>query len=131
MYLKCDVSLIADVFEKFGNSCLKNYGLCPSHYLSVPALGWDAFLNMTDVELELISVADMYLFFENGMRGGVTYISKKYNKTNNKYLKSSDPKQEAKHIIYLDTNNLYGYVTSKFLPTGLLKWIDPKRFDSS
>ena len=34
---------------------------------------------MTKVELELISDADMYLFFEKGMRGGVSYISKRYN----------------------------------------------------
>ena len=37
-YLKCEVVLLADVFEKFRNNSLKNYGLCPSHYLSTPAL---------------------------------------------------------------------------------------------
>ena len=34
LYLKCDVLLLADVSEKFRNNSLKNYGLCPSHYLS-------------------------------------------------------------------------------------------------
>ena len=34
LYLKCDVLLFADVFEKFRSSNLKNYGLCPSHYLN-------------------------------------------------------------------------------------------------
>ena len=38
LYLKCDVLLLAKVFEKFRNNNLKNYGLCPSHYLSVSAL---------------------------------------------------------------------------------------------
>ena len=38
LYLKCDILLLADVFEKFRNGSLKNYGLCPSHYLCVPAL---------------------------------------------------------------------------------------------
>ena len=33
------------------------------------------------------------------------------------------------NIIYLDTNNLYGYAMSKFLLTGKLQWIDPKDFD--
>ena len=33
LYLKLDVLLLADVFGKFRNSSLKNYGLCPSHYL--------------------------------------------------------------------------------------------------
>ena len=50
LYLKCDVLLLADVFEKFRNNSLKNYGLCPSHYLSAPALSWDAMLNMTNVK---------------------------------------------------------------------------------
>ena len=34
--LKCDVFLLADVFEKFRNGRLQNHGLCPSHYLSTP-----------------------------------------------------------------------------------------------
>ena len=38
LYLKCDVLILADVFEKFESSILKNYGLCQSHYLSAPAL---------------------------------------------------------------------------------------------
>ena len=50
-------------------------------------------------ELELVSDADMYLFFEKGMRGGVSYISKRYSKANKKYLKSYDPKQEPKQYI--------------------------------
>ena len=68
--------MLVDVFEKFRNSSLKNYGLCPSQYLSVPVLSWLAMLNMTKVDLELISDADMYLFFEKGMTAEVFYISK-------------------------------------------------------
>ena len=60
LYLKCDVLLLAGVFEKFRNSILKNYGLYPSHYLITPALSWDAMLSKAKVELELISDADMY-----------------------------------------------------------------------
>ena len=42
LYLKCHVLLLADVFEKFRNNNLKNYGLCPSHYLRARALSWAA-----------------------------------------------------------------------------------------
>ena len=94
LYLKWDVLLLADVFEKFRNNSLKNYGLCPSYYLSAPALRWDAMLNIAKLELDLISHPGMYIFFEEGTRGGVSYISNRYNKVNNKYLKSYDPKQE-------------------------------------
>ena len=59
LYLKCDVLLLADVFEKIRNNSLKNYGLYPSHYLSAPALSWDGILNMKRVELELILDLDM------------------------------------------------------------------------
>ena len=44
---------------------------------------------------------------KKGVRGGVSNISKRYSKANNKYLKSYDPKQESKHYI-LGRNNLYG-----------------------
>ena len=64
LYLKCDVSLLADVFEKFRNKSLKNYGLCPSHYFSALGLSWDAILKMTNVELEFIPYPDIYLFFK-------------------------------------------------------------------
>ena len=117
------------MFLKNLEKSLKNYVLCPSHYLRPPALSWDAMLNMTKVKLEIISNPDMYIFFEKGMRRGVSYIPDRYSKENNKYLKSCDTKQESKHIIYLDTNNLYGYAMSKFLPTSGFKWIDPKEFD--
>ena len=46
LYLKSDVLLLVDVFEKFRNNSLTNYRLCPSHYLSAPGLSWDAMLKM-------------------------------------------------------------------------------------
>ena len=81
-YLTCGVLLLADVFEKFRNNSLKNYGLCPSHYLSAAALSWVA-----------IPVPDMYIVFEKGTEGEVSYISNRYSKANDKYLKSYGPKQ--------------------------------------
>ena len=89
LYLRYDVLFLVDVFEKFRNSSLKIYGSYPSHYLSAPALNWDAMLNMVSVNLELISEldADVCLLFEKFMRGGVSYISKIYSKSSNKYFK--------------------------------------------
>ena len=59
-YLKCDILLLADVFQKFRNNNLMNYGLCWSHYLGAPGLSLDAMLNMTKVEFELILDFDIY-----------------------------------------------------------------------
>ena len=61
LYLKHDVLLLTDVFEKFRNNSFKNYGLCPSHYLSAPVLNWDAALNKKKIEHELIPDPDMYI----------------------------------------------------------------------
>ena len=47
--LKKDVLLLADVFEKFIDTCLKFYGLDPCRYFSSPGVSWDAMLKMTDV----------------------------------------------------------------------------------
>ena len=92
--LRCYVLLLDDVFEKFGNRCREHYGLCPSHCLSTPTLSWDAMLQMTKFDLDLVSDVDMYLFSEKCMRGGVSYISKRYSKTSNKYLTSYNPKNQ-------------------------------------
>ena len=59
-----DVLLLADVFEKFIDTCLKFYGLDPCHYFSSPGLSWDAMLKMTGIKLEKISDIDKYLFIE-------------------------------------------------------------------
>ena len=99
-YLKCEVLLLVDVFEKFRNNSLKNYGLCPSHYLSAPVLSWDPMLKMPKIKLELISDPHIYIFLENGTRGGISYICNRYSKANNKYLKYCDPKQESKHFFF-------------------------------
>ena len=64
LYLKADVSLLADVFEKFINTCLDYYGLDPCHYFSSPGLSWDAMLKMIKIELDLISDIHMHLFIE-------------------------------------------------------------------
>ena len=71
------------------------------------------------------SANDMYIFFEKGTRDGISYISNRYSKANNKYLKSYDPKQESKYILKIDVNNFHGHAMSKFLSTNGFKWIDP------
>ena len=111
LYLKTDVLLLCDVFERFINVCLKDYGL-----------SWDAMLKMTGIKLEKISDIDMYLFLEKGMRGGVSYISKRYSKSD-----------DDVNIMYWDMNNFYGTVmTFNYLPYDGFKWLSKeeiKKFD--
>ena len=84
--LKTDVLLLADVFEKFISTFLDYYGLDPCHYCSSLGLSWDPMLNMSKIELDLISDIDMHLFIEKEMRGGISSIAKRHSKANNKYM---------------------------------------------
>ena len=54
---------------------------------------------MTKVDLELIPDPDMYIFFEKGTKGGVSYISNRYSKANNKYFKYYEPNKNQ-NILY-------------------------------
>ena len=80
LYLKTDVLLLADVFEKFIKTCLEYYKLDPCHYFSSPGLSWDAMLKMTGVKLKLISNTKMHLFIEKVIRGGISHICKRHSK---------------------------------------------------
>ena len=47
--LKTDVLLVADIFEKFIDMCLKYYGLDP-YYFSSPGLSWHAMMKINEIE---------------------------------------------------------------------------------
>ena len=68
----------------------------------------------------------MFQFIKKGMRGGVSYIANQYGNANNKYMKEYDEKAPSRYIMYLDTNNLYGWAMSQYPPTGNFKWMTDK-----
>ena len=76
---------------------------------------------MTGVKLE--KIWDKYLFIEKGLRGGISYIAKRYAKANNKYMNSYEPENPSAFITYLDMNNLHGSAMSECLPYEGFKWL--------
>ena len=122
LYLKADVLLLSDIWKNFKNVCLVNYKLDPAYYLTAPSLSWDAFLKVSKIKLELITDYEMYLFFEEGIRGGLSQISTRYAKANNKYMKSYDKTKPDTYISYFDANNLYGHSMCEYLPYKDFKW---------
>jgi len=81
-------------------------------------------LKMTGIELEFLSDYDMILMIKNGIRGGVSTITTRRGKSNNKYMGETFDKNElSKYITYLDANNLYGWAMSKPLPTDGFAWM--------
>ena len=103
--MKTNVLLLADVFEAFRDTCLKNYGLDPAHFYTVPGLAWQALLKTAgeycehekrrkecelcpdEFRLELLTNLDMLLMVEKGIRDGITQAVKGCARTNNKYMK--------------------------------------------
>ena len=69
-------------------------------------------LKMAGVTLEKISDPDKYMFFEQGMRGGVSYINKRYSEASKNV-----------NILYLDMNNLYGCAMRQYLPINNFTWV--------
>ena len=129
LYNISDVLLLTDVFENFRDICHKNYGLDPVHYYTAPGLAWDAMLKITNINLELLSDVDMLLMIEKGIRGGISIISNRYGKANNKYMKDFLKSELSKHLIYVDANNLYGGAMSQKLPTHGFKWLSNKEIE--
>ena len=131
MYLSTDVLLLADVFEAFRETAISNYHLDPTHYVSLPGYAWDAMLKKTKIKLDVVSDYDMYLMIERGIRGGVSMISKRHSKANNKYMKNYNSSKKSKYIMYLDANSLYGWAMTQYLPVGGFKWEKPDNFDET
>ena len=79
----------------------------------------------------MLTNVNQFQFIERGIRGGVSYIFKKYAKANNKYISDYDPTKPSTYITYLDANNLYGWAMSEDLPTGGFYWVPGEEIDFS
>ena len=95
--------------------------------MPAPELAWQECLNMTKVELELLTDIDMLLVVEKGTKGGICQSIHRYSKANNKYMKNYDKDIISSYLMYLDANNLYGWVMSQKLPINGFKWVEKSR----
>jgi hypothetical protein len=129
IYLMTDVLLLAQVFETFRSMALKNYGLDPAHYRTLPGFSWDALLKLSGVKLDLISDPEIYLFLENSIRGGIFTISNRYASANDPRLPTFDSTKPSSYITYLDVNNLYGHAMTQALPLGDFRFLSRDEID--
>ena len=113
LYLKSDVILLADVFEKFIEISIEEYGNNPLHCVSLPGYTWQCGMKYTDIKLQTLQDKDMILLIENNIRGGISSVM------GDRYVISDDDKK----ILYVDANNLYGWAMSEYLPYDEIKFV--------
>ena len=86
LYLKTDVMILADAFEKYRKFFLKHHKIDPCYCYSAPGLTWQCGLKYTGIELELLTDYDMLTMIEKGIRGGFSgVLGKRRVKAFNKY----------------------------------------------
>ena len=90
-------------------------------------MAWDAALKLTGVKVDLLDNEAMYTFIERSIRGGISQISKRFAKANNRECRDFDPMKPITHLIYLDANNLYGWAMSQMLPSHNLRWLTAEK----
>ena len=57
-YVQSDTLLLSNVSEAFRNTCIKEYELDSTYFVSAPGLSWIACLKLTNVKLELLTDID-------------------------------------------------------------------------
>ena len=142
-YLKTDVLLLADAFETFRNTCLKNYKLDLAHFYTAIGLAWQALLKTVseyckhekrrkeckvcpdEFRLELLTDIDILSMVEKRNRGGITQAVKRYAKANHKKRQSNG---KSICLQYLDANNLYRWAMVQNLLTNRFLWKKAEEF---
>ena len=103
---------------------LKEYEIDPTHFLSTQGLAWQAYLKNTKLELKLLTDIDMLLMVEKATRGVICQAIYRHAKANNKYMKNYNKEIISSYLMYLDANNLYGWVMSQKLPVNGFRWVE-------
>ena len=124
LYVKLDTALLADVFENFRDKHIETDKLDPAYFLTTPGLSWEACFEKTGVKLELSTDENMLLTYEEGIRGAICNKVHSCAEANNKYMKNYDKNKETSFLMYVGTNNLYGWAMSKKLLVDRFKWVD-------
>ena len=64
LYCKCDVILLADIFEKFVKVSTKEYRINPLYCVSLPGYTYQSALKYTDIKLQTLQDKDLILLIE-------------------------------------------------------------------
>lgn len=137
LYLLRDVALLTDIVLNYRKMCLLDSGMEAFATPTLPGYTENHMLLYNTLQLPAPRLApfsiklltkgqeDMYVFYEEGVRGGLSITPGRYAKANNRYMEDWDPAKPTTHIIYMDMTNLYGKAMCMPLPNGEYTWLEP------
>jgi hypothetical protein len=120
-YLHLDIYLLADLFEAFRQLCLREDGLDPIHFVSLPGLSYLACFKRSGETIDLLQDIDMVRLFERGIRGGLTFVNK--HKVEARIPELGNNQDENVYLVDWDMNNLYGHNLQEPLPHSEFSWV--------
>ena len=119
-YLTLDVCLLADVFDDFRAKIWSVSELEATHFFGIPGLTYSFCLKYCKLKLEALQDPTMYSMFEDGVRGGMTFVNIHHAK---REIPSPENGFKYTHLMYVDANNLYGSALSGILPHSNFHWM--------
>lgn len=103
VYLCVDVLALASIFEDFRCSQHASLGLDPAGYFSLPHYSFHCMLKYTGVEIELIKDQEIYTWMRSAIRGGNTFVCRRYAASNLPEHPGYDATKPRSEIRYFDT----------------------------
>lgn len=116
IYLKNDVTLLADSWLNFAENCQKYYGLEINYFVSGPQYFNAANYYMNKLKTYNISEenSEIYHIFKSMMRGGQSFVGQRYEES----IFDSENSENNRYIIQPDANSLYASIMTRKLPNG-------------
>jgi hypothetical protein len=109
VYLASDVLTLADCFEAFRDTMMKQTGLDPAHSMTLPTMAYKSLCREVKGQVKLLTKKDeelCHLFNEN-MIGGICLPFQRYANTG-----------PGKHLLQVDFTSLYPWAMAQSMPTG-------------
>ena len=120
-YLQNDVEILDYCMNEYVKLSMKEFGLNPLHYVSLPGYSFDSWLMSSGVSFDTLQDKQMLDDLVEAKRGGICGImgDRIVNKSNGSKMakhRRSRFTDDQRSIWYIDANNLYGYAMMQKLP---------------
>lgn len=132
-YLIVDILLLYSILDNFRKTCMKNFGLDLAYSWTAPGYSFECCLNTIKMPISLCTDISMVQLISRNVRGGYTSVMKRYNSSNNKYMREGfNPEKSEKPVynVFFDCVGMYTHVMSSFkLAYADYEWLEGDEFE--